>query len=486
MDIQYITDAHGVVAYLTDYINKTPAVMSRLLNIAADEITKGNLSIREKFNRMANKFQNCHEISAQECVYHLLSMPVSYCSREVQFILTFPEDERYSMLKDKKLLNKMSKESSDIYQKGTIDHYINRPDAFEQMCLAEFVGNYDYYSNDKYKKRYGKIGYYFNEDDRDDDLMEELLRADDNVSSDEEMEEFDPETNEQVTINSKSIGNTKKKNEQEEDKMFIRLNKKDGYVKLRKSTKILRYRRYTMKQNYKEYVREQLMLFSSWRNEKKDIGDNEQQIKAFEEKAEVIAKNKAMFETVFSMESEKEAFDQVLRDIETYYDMLEDDNAHELNKVSNRMLGYDGNNGEGPDLDNEGIEDAHGFHGELNYEKHVSLKGPETAQEVKAAKRLQDDEFKEIMVTLNRGQHMYLMNVLSLLKQKQVFYHYVTGDAGTGKSRLIKALRETMNRHYSKYEVIQDAESLYVLLAAFTGKAAFNIKGQGNNIAHGI
>jgi len=51
MDIQYITDAHGVVAYLTDYINKTPAVMSRLLNLAADEISKGNLSIREKFNR---------------------------------------------------------------------------------------------------------------------------------------------------------------------------------------------------------------------------------------------------------------------------------------------------------------------------------------------------------------------------------------------------------------------------------------------------
>jgi len=73
-----------------------------------------------------------------------------------------------------------------------------------------------------------------------------------------------------------------------------------------------------------------------------------------------------------------------------------------------------------------------------------------------------------------------------MLKQKQVFYHYVTGDAGTGKSRLIKALRETMNRHYSKYEVIQDKESLYVLLAAFTGKAAFNIKGTTLHTAFGI
>jgi len=165
--------------------------------------------------------------------------------------------------------------------------------------------------------------------------------------------------------------------------------------------------------------------------------------------------------------------------------MLEEENAQQLHKVSNRMLGYESDNEENNEND-EAIEDVYGFHGELNYEKHVCLKGPETAQEVKAAKRLQDDEFKQIMVTLNRGQHMYLMNVLSMLKQGQVFHHYVTGDAGTGKSRLIKALRETMNRHYSKYEVVQDEESLYVLLAAFTGKAAFNIKGTTLHTAFSI
>jgi len=240
-----------------------------------------------------------------------------------------------------------------------------------------------------------------------------------------------------------------------------------------------------MSKNFTEYIREQLMLFYPWRDEKKDLGKDNERIKVYEAGAQVIARNKSMFETVLREESDKDAFESVLKDVENYYDMLEDENARELNSVSNRMLGYDSND-EAEDVQNEYFEDVHGYHGELNYEKYVSLKGTETAQEVKAAKRLQDDEFKEIMTTLNRGQHMYLMNVLSMLKKGEVFYHYVTGDAGTGKSRLIKALRETMNRHYSKYEVVDDAKALYVLLTAFTGKAAFNIKGTTLHTAFSI
>ena len=63
------------------------------------------------------------------------------------------------------------------------------------------------------------------------------------------------------------------------------------------------------------------------------------------------------------------------------------------------------------------------------------MRGVETAMAVKAAKRLSDDEYKDLMITLNKGQYIYLMNVLSMLKRNEVFYHYVTGDAGTGKSR---------------------------------------------------
>jgi len=123
----------------------------------------------------------------------------------------------------------MSKESTEIYQKSTIDHYINRPDSFQEMCLAEFVGNYDYYTNEKYKRRNEKIGYYYNEDDRDDDLLEEMLKADQNISSDEEMEPF--ESDEDTIINKNQKDNSS------ETTKFIKLKNNDGYVKKREATK---------------------------------------------------------------------------------------------------------------------------------------------------------------------------------------------------------------------------------------------------------
>jgi len=501
MDIQFITDAGGVVSYLTDYINKSPAVMSRLLNLAADEMAKGNLSVREVFNRMANIFQNCSEISAQECVYHLLSMPVSCCSREAVFIMTFPESDRYSILKDKKLLKRLSKESTDIYQLGIIDHYKNRPDSFENKCLAEFVANYDFFTKSRFKKRNDKIsGIYYNEDDQDEDNFDHILET----NEDEQIgQQSDEEANLEQNVQQSDIRTNVDPNislTSDEDQ-FFKLKNNDGYVKLRLSSKILRYRRYNIRTHHDEYIREQLMLFWPWRDETKDLGKLDQVIQLYENHKEKIAENRAHYENVHRSEADQEELDRIQKEIEEYYEVAGDERARELNRVTNHLVGYDRivpetnvnqedvtNNGVEDDFDDEHYEDEHGYHGAINNTCQVSMRGVETAMQVKAAKRLNDDEYRDLMITLNKGQYVYLMNVLSMLKKGEVFYHYVTGDAGTGKSRLIKALRETMNRHYSKYEVVQNASDnlLSVLLAAFTGKAAANIKGTTLHCAFSI
>jgi nucleoside-triphosphatase THEP1 len=244
------------------------------------------------------------------------------------------------------------------------------------------------------------------------------------------------------------------------------------------------------------------MLFWAWRDESKDLGKQDRIINLFENNKEIIAENRAHFENVHRSEVDAEEFERIQKEIEEYYDVAGDERARELNKVTNHLVGYnrivpdtnqavedDVNNEFAADnVDDEYYEDEHGYHGAINNTCQVSMRGVETAMAVKAAKRLDDDEYRDLMVTLNKGQYIYLMNVLSMLKRGQVFYHYVTGDAGTGKSRLIKALRETMNRFYSKYEVVQSSSDnlLSVLLAAFTGKAAANIKGTTLHCAFSI
>ena len=152
MDIQFVTDAFGLATYVAAYLMKSNATISKILTIAAEEVKNGNMSIRKRLEKIAEKFQNCTEISAQECVYHLLSMPVSFFSREFVFIMTFPSKERFTVLKEKTVLQELG-DSTDIFQDGLIDHYIKRPVALETVCLAEFASYYDFISKVAYNQR---------------------------------------------------------------------------------------------------------------------------------------------------------------------------------------------------------------------------------------------------------------------------------------------------------------------------------------------
>ena len=65
MDIQFVTDAFGLATYVAAYLMKSIATVSKILTIAAEEVKQGNMSIRRRLDRIAEKFRNCCEISAQ-------------------------------------------------------------------------------------------------------------------------------------------------------------------------------------------------------------------------------------------------------------------------------------------------------------------------------------------------------------------------------------------------------------------------------------
>lgn len=115
MDIQYVTDPYGVAVYVAAYMMKSNAKMSTLLKKARKEIDYGYYTVREKLSRLAHTFQNFIEVSAQEAVYTILSMPVSRCSRDVVYVNTFPIEQRSRVLKRDEILEKMDPNSNDVY-----------------------------------------------------------------------------------------------------------------------------------------------------------------------------------------------------------------------------------------------------------------------------------------------------------------------------------------------------------------------------------
>ena len=68
------------------------------------------------------------------------------------------------------------------------------------------------------------------------------------------------------------------------------------------------------------------------------------------------------------------------------------------------------------------------------------------------------------------------MEILSLIKSGQRFYIYISGSAGVGKSFLINIIYQAVTRYLNR-QAGTDLSTDKVLLCAFTGKAAFNIRG---------
>ena len=77
------------------------------------------------------------------------------------YINTNPADKRVRILKSKPVLQGMSHDFVDILQPGLIEHYIQRPDELENICLAEFASMYEFQSS----KRVSKLNPEFEEGD---------------------------------------------------------------------------------------------------------------------------------------------------------------------------------------------------------------------------------------------------------------------------------------------------------------------------------
>ena len=103
--------------------------------------------------------------------------------------------------------------------------------------------------------------------------------------------------------------------------------------------------------------------------------------------------------------------------------------------------------------------------------------GPSQPQLEIATHEMKEQEYLNLLLSLNPEQILFFYDVLNSIKtQDMPIYRFLSGGAGVGKSHLITAIYQACLKYYNSRSGEQFDENNIILLAP-TGKAAYNIKG---------
>ena len=440
-DIQYVLDAYACAMYIVSYINKSAKGMSRLMAEACKEARKGNKSLKESVRHIGNKFLNAVEVSAQEAAYLILQLHMSTKSRKCEFVPTAPHTERTFLLKSKRELEAMPKNSTDIEADNVIKRYARRPEALDDFCLADFISKVVSVS---------KI----------------LPNSDSQVATETQTQFNSQEDNDQDE-------NDEKENVQGDRENISKLRYSvtvgNHRVVLRAKPKILRYVNYNQKVDSENYYREQIMLFFPWRNEEKDLLKHH---KTYQDhfktichriqlkKIEYDPNSELLKEVELATETQTiDIFDDICPNIES----IEAKDSEKEPLTSTKYEFYN------PEIRSHAFYDLGPDIGALSYEGN-DIEIVQT--------RLPEKDNLDLLSKLNRKQREIFTHIVHSIvnKPQDQLCVFITGGAGVGKSVLIRTLYQTLHRLCCS-ECGENPEDTRILLCAYTGLAAYNIKG---------
>ena len=197
--------------------------------------------LRTQLRKIGSAFLDHREVSAQEAVYRLLSLPMKQFSRAVVFVNTNVKKDRIAVLKGRDAIDQLDGDDTDVFQKSLVDRYMHRPQQLKDMCLAEFAASYSTCYNSKDDEVYN----------------EELPDAD-------------------------SEGSTKK----------ITLTGGYGLMQERKMPAVFRFRKYNKDSDVSNWYRAKLMLYYPWYDEEKDLlGGYASYVEHYEQVRAVVIEN---------------------------------------------------------------------------------------------------------------------------------------------------------------------------------------------------
>ena len=426
MDLQYILDPYACVMYIASYMLKSERSMGELLKQVSKEC--GGEQIRTQLRRLGSVFLNHREVSAQEAVYRILSLPLKQLSRTVVFVNTAPKEDRVSLLKPISQIENMEDDCEEIFQTNLIDRYAARPDTLDDMCLAEFAANYTVCSG------------------------QELL---------------DGETSDAIPTPDNEEGRKCER---------IELKNRLGYMYKRRREAVIRFHRFNYEKEASKVYRSKLMLYLPWRNEDIDLlGSYPDFRNHYEDRCDDILANELMYSQNATLINEavddliehgppQHAWDQVAPGASEQQARDQDEGAEELQNI------------EQEDLD-------------ANAQIYQQQQAPPLLQRFSAeASRelLPPDEYRALMRGLNTKQKQVVRfhrkwcksAVISMKTGQPVkpYHIFLSGPGGVGKSHVISLIhRDTVKLLRLSGQV--EPEDVTVLLTAPTGVAAFNVQG---------
>ncbi|MCG8624396.1 MAG: hypothetical protein MJE68_20685, partial [Proteobacteria bacterium] len=435
MDIQYVINAYACVMYIASYVLKAEKGMGELLKQAAKELDRGNT--RQQLSKLGSVFLTNREVSAQEAVYRVLSIPLRRSSRTVIFLNTDHKDSRASLLLPFTQLQKLDDDNENVYCKNIIDRYIARPQHLEDMSLADFAASYTY-------KR---------------EISNDVTQCEGDMSgaSDTEIpcDDAVPEQN------------------------IITLQNGLGSMRMRKQKAIIRWHNFNVEKEPEKHFRSRIMLFLPWRQEDKLHGSYKSCTDRYHNEVDKIKKVEDLF--IHHEEEINDAFEQ-LQTVGPPQDAW--DSLAPAAQEMQQSAQDDGITDERPMAE----EDIQAHIDQIVNEKPQSRNDSLNLKYTKEARKelLTNQQYNKYMRLLNEDQKLLVMyhrnwckqTVLALKQNTPIkpYCLFLSGPGGVGKSHVVKLI------HTDTVKLLQcarqiAADDIPILLTAATGVAAHNING---------
>ena len=424
MDIQIVDHVESCIMYVSSYISKPEKTLGDVLKSVSKSCEPQGP--KKMMQMVSKKFLSHREVSAQEAVYRVLSLPLIRGSRQVIFVPTDLPENRTKLLKPLKIIQELDDEEEDLYMTGMLEKYADRPHSVENLCLADFASYYCY--GGKPKANEPELKDFPGSDVDEDPNVEDL--------------EALPKT--------------------------IQLQTTKAKLRRRSKPAIIRTHQFSQQQQ-EEFYHSKLLLYLPWRNEENDLKGDDGTFKS-----KFITKFDAFTTKMTEYEPNSEEYNRAVQNL--MENGPPEDSWATLAAQTEQERSEDRQEGPTDDPDFSAIappQDAQPAdlglqHAEYDHE----LSGVST------------QEWLNMILSLNAEQkpvHQFVLEwctnmslTYKTAKRPDSFHLFLTGGAGVGKSHVIKTIVQTARR---RLNVGQSEDDVTIMVCAYMGSAAFNVEG---------
>ena len=425
MDIQIVDHVESCIMYVSSYVSKPEKTLGDVLKSVSK--TCEPQGPKKMMQLVSKKFLSHREVSAQEAVYRVLSLPLVRGSRQVIFVPTDLPENRTKLLKPLNKIQELDDDDEDLYMTGMIEKYADRPHSVENLCLADFASYYCY--GGKLTDKEGELNEFSDSESEEDAAVENLDTL--------------PKT--------------------------IQLKTSKRTLKKRLKPAIIRTHQYSQQQQEEEFYHGKLLLYLPWRNEETDLKGEDRTFKS-----KFISELHMFTNKMTEYEPNAEEYNRAVQDL--MENGPPEDSWATLAAQTEQERSEDRQQGPTDDPDFSAIappEDAQ--------PADLGLQRAEYDHELSS---VSTQEWLNMILSLNDEQkpvHQFVLEWCTKMsltykttKRPDPFHLFLTGGAGVGKSHVIKTIVQTVRRRLS---VGQAEDDVTVMVCAYMGSAAFNVDG---------